>query len=86
MNFSWFFPDIRNSRIFSWLRRRKPSSSFDTFGKYNTRPLNDEEYNLKKAERQKVIDAILDKISKSGYESLTKEEKEILFQSGGKNP
>ncbi len=32
--------------------------------------------------KQKRIDLILDKISKSGYESLTKEEKEFLFRSG----
>lgn len=31
---------------------------------------------------QKKIDLILDKISKSGYESLTAEEKEFLFRSG----
>lgn len=31
---------------------------------------------------QKRIDLILDKISKSGYDSLTKEEKEFLFQAG----
>ena len=29
---------------------------------------------------QKQIDVILDKISKSGYESLTSEEKEFLFK------
>ena len=29
---------------------------------------------------QVVIDSILDKISKSGYDSLSKEEKEILFK------
>ena len=32
--------------------------------------------------KQKRIDLILDKISKSGYESLTKEEKEFLFKAG----
>ena len=32
--------------------------------------------------KQKQIDLILDKISKSGYESLTKEEKEFLFRAG----
>jgi len=32
--------------------------------------------------KQKQIDIILDKISKSGYESLTKEEKEFLFKAG----
>ncbi len=31
---------------------------------------------------QKKIDEILDKISKSGYDSLTKEEKEFLFKAG----
>ena len=34
--------------------------------------------------KQKKIDGILDKISKSGYESLTKEEKEFLFKVGKK--
>ncbi|GLB52312.1 rhomboid family intramembrane serine protease [Neptunitalea chrysea] len=34
---------------------------------------------------QKKIDAILDKISKSGYESLTKEEKDFLFRAGKNN-
>lgn len=32
--------------------------------------------------KQKKIDSILDKISKSGYESLTAEEKEFLFKAG----
>lgn len=32
--------------------------------------------------KQKQIDLILDKISKSGYESLTKEEKAFLFKVG----
>ena len=32
--------------------------------------------------KQKKIDLILDKISKSGYESLTAEEKEFLFKAG----
>src|SRR5210317_78327 len=38
----------------------------------------------KDADLQKRIDAILDKISASGYESLTKEEKEFLFRAGKK--
>ena len=33
---------------------------------------------------QKRIDIILDKISKSGYDSLTKSEKEFLFKAGKK--
>ena len=34
--------------------------------------------------KQQKIDSILDKISKSGYETLTKEEKEFLFSVGKK--
>ena len=34
--------------------------------------------------RQKKIDIIIDKISKSGYDSLSKSEKEYLFKSGKK--
>lgn len=33
-------------------------------------------------EQQKKIDAILDKISKSGYDTLSKEEKDFLFKAG----
>jgi hypothetical protein len=34
---------------------------------------------------QKTIDEILDKISKSGYESLTKHEKDLLFKNSDKS-
>ncbi len=37
---------------------------------------------FKKDINQKKIDDILDKISQSGYDSLTKEEKEFLFKAG----
>lgn len=43
-------------------------------------PRDDYEYNEVKVDNQKKIDAILDKISKSGYESLTKAEKDFLFR------
>lgn len=45
----------------------------------NTRSKSDEEYNMNAKDRQEKTDAILDKISKSGYDSLTKKEKEFLF-------
>ncbi|MEX0315305.1 MAG: DUF6576 domain-containing protein, partial [Allomuricauda sp.] len=35
-----------------------------------------------KEANQRKIDAILDKISKSGYESLSKAEKDFLFKAG----
>lgn len=48
------------------------------------RPMNDVEYNKQRAEHQKEIDRILDKISQSGYDSLNSKEKELLFKMGGK--
>jgi membrane associated rhomboid family serine protease len=64
----------------------------DFFKKKNTlnverggRPLTDEEYIARKKENQAKTDAILDKISKSGYESLTSKEKEFLFKQSNKN-
>jgi membrane associated rhomboid family serine protease len=42
------------------------------------------EYNKMKVDHQAQINKILDKISKGGYESLTKEEKETLFKESQK--
>lgn len=47
--------------------------------KVNTRK-SDDIFRSEKAEKQKHINSILEKISKSGYDSLTKEEKELLFK------
>ncbi len=49
-----------------------------------SRKKTDYEYNKAKAERQEKIDRILDKISKGGYDSLTKEEKDLLFSESQK--
>ncbi len=46
------------------------------------RPSDDFEYNKIKLLNQKEVDRILDKISKSGYDKLTKEEKDTLFRMG----
>lgn len=51
---------------------------------YGRPHITDEDYNLLKKEKQQRIDKILDKISQSGYNSLTKEEKELLFSSSNK--
>ena len=47
-------------------------------------PRDDYEYNRQKNLHQEEINRILDKIAQSGYESLTKKEKEILFKQGKK--
>lgn len=73
----------RRSGIFqlgSWLSkpfRRRPLQKVHSKGK----PLSDEDYNRQRALKQQKIDSILDKISRSGYTSLSAEEKEILFNS-----
>ena len=46
------------------------------------RPKTDEEFNRERASHQKKIDRILEKISEKGYDSLTREEKELLFREG----
>lgn len=51
----------------------------------NSRPKSDWDYNKERADDDKRTDEILDKISKGGYDSLTKEEKEFLFKQSKKN-
>ena len=46
---------------------------------------DDMEYNARKRKNQEEIDAILDKIRKSGYDSLTKEEKKKLFDASNQS-
>lgn len=52
-----------------------------TSGTTGTRTGTDWEYNARKKANQDEIDRILDKIRKSGYDSLTKEEKQKLFDN-----
>jgi membrane associated rhomboid family serine protease len=48
------------------------------------RPVSDVVYNDVKVKDQQRVNEILDKISRSGYESLSKEEKDFLFNSSKK--
>lgn len=48
------------------------------------RDKTDYEFNSGKSNQQKEIDKVLEKISKSGYESLSKEEKATLFSASKK--
>jgi membrane associated rhomboid family serine protease len=67
--------------VFTTTRKEQ---EFKTHRQPNGRPLTDDDYNKKKATTQEEIDKILDKISRSGYNSLSKEEKELLFKSSNK--
>ncbi len=65
--------------------KKRRYRQFDTSRPASGHPITDEDYNKKRAASQAEIDNILDKISKSGYSSLTKAEKELLFKSSNKN-
>ncbi len=56
-------------------RQQKSNMHAEPTGRRET----DAEYNARKRQNQEEIDAILDKIRRSGYDSLTKEEKQKLF-------
>ena len=51
----------------------------------DSRPKSDWDYNKERHDEDRRTDEILDKISKGGYDSLTKEEKEFLFKQSKKN-
>lgn len=72
---------------FAWVKmnlfkRRRRSVRNDP---YASRPVTDDEFNRQRAENQRRTDEILEKISRGGYESLTREEKEFLFKSSRKS-
>lgn len=82
---------LKKYDISSWFNKLFKKINFEKKSKLKKvysreRPVSDEEYNREKIERQKKIDKILDKISRSGYSSLTTEEKDFLFRtSNNKN-
>ena len=71
--FSSLFSKRSNLRTVYKAKRKKAKTKNSKQRKSN-RPTN-----------QQQIDAILDKISKSGYDSLNQEEKNLLFKQGKKN-
>lgn len=64
---------------------RKKKSSKSKLKVAHKRAVSDEDYNLQSKLKQKKIDDILDKISRSGYDSLSKEEKALLFELSSKD-
>ena len=66
----------------SWKQKsRKEYTPYEEVRNEPKVPRSDEEYNYQKAQKQRDIDAILDKVAKNGYDSLSKEEKEFLFKN-----
>ena len=68
-----FFDNLRNKYEAHQQQNRMKAERTDA------RRETDHEYNARQRQNQEEIDAILDKIRKSGYDSLTKEEKKKLF-------
>jgi membrane associated rhomboid family serine protease len=62
---------------------KRPATPFKKVHKNYKKPVEKSTSRIVvKDKKQQQIDEILDKISKSGYDSLNKEEKEFLFQAG----
>lgn len=76
--FSRFLDGMRN--IFRKKERKGPLKT--VYRKKSGASRTTSKVNYDKATKQRKIDHILDKISKSGYESLSKEEKDFLFKAG----
>ena len=74
---------IFNRIKFSGISSKHKKPKFTT--RRTGRPMSDDEYNKRKTDSQEEIDRILDKISKSGYSSLTNQEKDLLFKTSNKN-
>ena len=70
--------DRMTDTFFSWFRPRKRLKIKHS----SANP--DYEYNRQKGNQQEEINHVLDKIGKSGYDSLTFEEREMLFKMGRK--
>jgi len=70
--------------IDSVLKLFQRNSSLKTVYKNTSNKKSSDRSSKKDADLQHRIDEILDKISSSGYESLSKDEKDFLFRAGKK--
>ncbi len=76
-----FFDNLRDG----WERRKKKDSQdFGTRNQSGNSHASDWDYNARQNAEQTEIDRILDKIRKSGYDSLTPEEKRKLFEQSSR--
>lgn len=76
--------DLSKWKGWFWRWKEKRNVKYTPYEKIKDEPRvprDDGEYNRQRAEKERDVDAILDKISKSGYGSLTHEEKEFLFKN-----
>lgn len=77
----WFSKSI--DKVTDLFQNKPPKNRFKTVHKNVSPPSKSPSSRIvTKSKTQQQIDEILDKISKSGYDSLTAEEKEFLFRAG----
>ena len=87
----WFAASLsKGADITAWINKSLDAVSFLFSSKprkpkmkvhYGTDKQKDYNYNARKKAQSDEIDRILDKLKKSGYESLTTEEKKSLFDA-----
>lgn len=77
----------KGTDLTGWLtalgRRRK--RTMKVVSRNTPRGASEAGYRNQVAAQQEEVDRILDKINRSGFDSLTKEEKDILYKASGKN-
>jgi len=77
--------DLKKWKGWFWSKKEKMGKKKMKYTRYeevkDEVPRNDGEYNRQRAEKERDVDALLDKIAKNGYGSLTQEEKEFLFKN-----
>jgi len=76
----WLRSDIRFPEFHFFKKTTKPGRKYKVY----VNPDKPKQRASKETPSQELVDQILDKISKSGYESLSKSEKEILFKASNR--
>jgi len=66
----------------NWRNPFKQNKRFKVYKNEDYKRMSDDEYRSVKKDNQEKVNAILDKISKGGYDGLSKAEKEFLFKYG----
>lgn len=78
----WSLAFVNGLERFFGLFKRKSGGRMRVEKPFTGKRRSDADFNAAKRDHQARIDAILDKISRSGYDSLSKEEKDVLFKAG----
>lgn len=81
IDYSLYFNSLTTKLTSLFYSNKEKKSPFQSVHKNKRRPVSDEEYLKNKKAKQTEIDSILDKIKKSGYDSLSTIEKQKLFQA-----